>query len=362
MKNFTGKERVICAFEHRKADRLPVFDIVNKPELYIDILHEDNCESAGRPTVRLAKALGMDAVTVHSAPYTCLIPPKSQFDSADRFTDRFGITCQVMPASWPLGMAINPREADEALLQTIKNVKVTDADVRQVKEAIDEAGDDIAVFGSVRGTFGFLAILLGLENLSIALYDEPELLRQIIEASDAYWTELGLKLIEAGCTALYVANDLGMNGKTLVSAGHLREFFFPSMRRQIQTWKRAGGRVLFHSCGNVDAVLEDLADMGIDALTNIQVSAGMNLSEVKRRIGDRVTIVGNVDATGIMCQSDQSLIAAAIENVIETAGRDGALIIATDHSFHEGIPAENVCFFLRKAIELGKNKSEQLEE
>ena len=62
------------------------------------------------------------------------------------------------------------------------------------------------------------------------------------------------------------------------------------MKKQIETWKKAGGRVLLHSCGNIDAILEDLADMGIDAINNIQVRAGMDLASTKKRIGDRVTI------------------------------------------------------------------------
>lgn len=352
--SYTGKQRTLCAFQHQKADRLPVFDIINKPDMYLDYLHEDNYESKGRLVVRLAKLLGMDAVTVHSKPYTCLIPPRAEFDSENTFTDRFGIKSRVTDTSWPLGMAIAPMEADEELLERIRSAKVTDEDVRQIKEGVEEAGDEIAVFGSLRGTFGFLFIALGLENLSMAIYEEPELLQEIIKAADAFWTELGLRLIDAGCTALYLANDLGMNGRTLISPNQLREFFFPSMAKQIETWHKAGGRVLLHSCGNVDAVAEDLADMGIDALNNIQVRSGMNLASIKQRIGDRVTLVGNVDATGIMCQPDKSLISAAIQEVIDTAGQDGALILATDHSFHEGIPTENVIYFLEEARRLGK--------
>jgi len=322
--------------------------------MYTDLLGQSNYESGGRLAVILAKKLGMDAVTVHSAPYSCLIPPRHHFDTQDRFTDRFGITCRVTPTSWPLGMAVNPREVSEEMLDDIRNAEITDEDIQQVREAVEEAGDEIAVFGSVRGTFGFLFIMLGLENMADAIYNEPELLMRIIEAADAFWTKLGLKLIESGCTALYVANDMGMNGQTLISPNQLREFFFPSLRRQIQTWKNAGGRVIFHSCGNVDAVLEDLADMGIDAINNIQVRSGMDLASVKARIGDRVTIVGNVDATGIMCQQDKKIIRNAIENVVQIAGQDGALIIATDHSFHEGIPTENVIYFLEQAKVLGK--------
>ena len=351
---YTGKDRILSAFAHEKADRLPVFDVVNKPDMYENLLGVSNDTSGGRLCVQLAKKLGMDAVTVHSAPYTCLIPPKEKWDSPNTFTDRFGLRFQVEDTSWPLGMIMAHREADAAFLETLKHAEITDEDIRQVKEAVEEAGDEIAVFGSVRGTFGFLFIALGLENMTYAMYDEPELFMEIIEAADAFWTKLGLKLIEAGCTALYVANDMGMNGATLISPAQLRAFFFPSLRKQIATWKAAGGRVLFHSCGNVDAVLEDLADMGIDALNNIQVFSGMNLQSVKQRIGDRVTIVGNVDATGIMCGSDQAQIDEAIRQVVATAGHDGGLIIATDHSFHEGIPQENVLYFLQKAREIGR--------
>lgn len=351
---FTGKERIICAFEKKCADRLPVFDVVNKPDLYKKYIGEENYAAEGRKAVRLAKAIGMDAVMVHAAPYTCLIPPKSEWDGKDSFTDRFGIRCKVTETSWPLGMAHDSIEADEDFLEVIKNTEVSEDDVKEIREAVLEADGDVAVFGGVRSAFGFLFIALGFENLSIAMYDDPELLKEIIEAADEYWTKVGLAAIEAGCDALYVADDMGMNGSTLIAPEKLREFFFPSLEKQIKAWKEAGGRVLFHSCGNIDALLEDLADMGIDALTNIQVKAGMDLKSVKERIGDRVTIVGNVDATGVMCQSDKAVIDKAIREVVETAGSDGGLVIATDHSFHEGIPEENVIHFIEAAKVIGK--------
>jgi len=342
------------AFEHKKADRLPVFDVVNKPDMYPQFIGESNYESHGRQAVRLAKKLGIDAVMVHSAPYTCLIPPKSDWDRPDGFTDRFGIQCKVTSTSWPLGMAHNPIEPDEKFLELVRNMKVTDEDVRQVKEAVEEANGEIAVFGGLRGTFGFLFIAIGLENLSILMYDDPDLLQEIIEACDDYWTRLGLKLIETGCTALYIANDMGMNGSTLISPNQLREFFFPSLKKQIQTWKNAGGKVLFHSCGNIDAVIDEIADMGIDAINNLQEHAGMDIAAIKKRLGSKIAIVGNVDATGVMCQSDKKVIDNAIRKVVDVAGQDGALVIATDHSFHEGIPTENVTYFIDKAKELGK--------
>ena len=350
----TGKERVLCALEHKKGDRLPVFDVVNNPQLYEKYLNATVADFKGALAAKLAKKLGMDAVMAISRPYTCLIPPREEFDGENTFTDRFGIHNVVTATSWPLANAVGHQRLSEELLSVIRGAEITDEDVREVREAVEEAGEEIAVFGGVRSAFGFLFILLGMENMTEGLYEEPELLLRVIEAADDFWTRLGLKLIEAGCTGLYVANDMGMNGSTMIAPRQLREFFFPSLHRQIQTWKAAGGRILFHSCGNVDAVLEDLADMGIDAINNIQVRAGMDLRSAKERLRGRVAIVGNVDATEIMCGRDQSRIASAIKNVIDIAGDDGGLILATDHSFHQGIPMENVTYFIETAKCLGR--------
>lgn len=350
---YTGKQRVLMAFDRKKADRLPVFDVVNKPEMYASILGVDNFEARGIPAVQLAKKIGMDAALVHAAPYTCLVQPKSTWDTPDSFTDRFGIRSVMTSASWPLGMAHTPIEPTEEFAEMIENMPVTDEDVAEARKAVIEANDEIAVFGGVRSAFTFLMISLGLENLSILMYDEPELLERLVKAADFYWTKVGLKMIEAGCTALYVADDMGMNGSTLISPNSLREYFLPSLKEQIQTWKQAGGHVILHSCGNIDAILPDIAEMGIDALTNIQKYAGMDIVKVKSLYGDKFAILGNVDATNVMTSSDKNDITEAIRDVIAVAGRDGGLIVATDHSFHQGIPTENVLFFIEKAKELG---------
>ncbi len=350
---FTGKDRVLMAFNHEKADRLPVFDVVNQPAIYTNHLGVDNYFPKGIPTVRLAKKIGMDAVMVHCTQYTCLIPPKEYWDSPDTFTDKFGIASKVTPTSWPLGMTYKSIEADENFLELIRNTEVTDEDVAEVAAAVKEAGDEIAVFGGVRSAFSFLFIALGIENLAMLMYDDPDLLIALIEAADEYWTKVGLKLLETGCTALYVANDLGMNERTLISPNQLREFFFPSMKKQIATWKEAGGRVIFHSCGNIDAVVDEIVHMEIDALNNLQEHAGMDIAKIKSLYHGKLTLIGNVDATTVMTSPNKALIDEALQKVIDIAGYDGGLIIATDHSFHKGIPEENVLYFIDKAKELG---------
>ncbi|MHC1693643.1 MAG: uroporphyrinogen decarboxylase family protein [Sphaerochaetaceae bacterium] len=356
----TGRERIALAFSHRQTDRLPVFDVVNNPDIFTAFLGSDNPSSEGLPTTRLSKLLGLDAVMVPVRSYTALIPRKEHWSSSHAFTDRFGVEYTVSDSSWPLGIATGEVALDERLLDTIRRAQVQPQDMEPIadglKEAHDGTGGEIALFAGIRSAFSFLSIAGGLVGLSMALYEQSALLHELIEASTDYWTQVGLRAIEAGADALYVANDMGMNGSTLISPTHLREFFLPAFARQCRTWKQAGGRVILHSCGNIMAILPDLAAMGtdgFDGLNNLQSHAGMDIAYVKEHYGHLWTLIGNIDATTVMCTPNKTDIDDALATLIGVVGSDGGAILATDHSFHKGIPIENVLYFIQQAKAMG---------
>ena len=358
----SGRERILTAFSHSIADRLPVFDVVNNPEVFERILGYQNPWSDGRPTTLLAKRLGLDAVMVPVRSYTALIPPKKTWSSPSGFTDRFYVGFTVNDASWPLGMAIRECAVDETFLERIRSERIEKEDIQPILEGLKEAhsdtddGNPIALFGGIRSAFSFLSISCGITDLSIALYDEPDLVHELVKASTDYWTEVGLRLIESKVDALYVANDMGMNGSTIISPEQLRTFFLPEFAKQCKTWKQAGGKVILHSCGNIMAILDDIASWGtdgIDALNNLQSHAGMDIKAVKQNFGDQWVLVGNIDATTTMCSDQTEDIDFALQELIEIVGYDGNAILATDHSFHKGIPMKNVLHFIHQAKKYG---------
>lgn len=361
----TGRERISLAFSHQCADRLPVFDVVNNPALFRQVLGSENPWSEGIPTVRLSKILGLDAAMVPVGSYTGLIPRSEQWSGPSGFTDRFGVIHTISDASWPLGVAVGEVPLDESFLQRIEHASITESDIQPVldgvREAHSEDSDEIALFAGLRSAFSFLSISGGLVGLSLAIYEQPELLHALVEAATSYWTEVGLRLIEAGADSLYVANDMGMNASTLISPDHLREFFLPAFARQCAVWKHAGGKVILHSCGNIMAILPDLAAMGaegIDGLNNLQTHAGMDIARVKADYGDMWTLIGNVDATTVMCSDRTEDIDDALRELISLVGADGGVILATDHSFHKGIPIRNVFHFIACAKRMGSGRSQ----
>jgi uroporphyrinogen-III decarboxylase len=341
-----------------QADRVCLFDVPNNPALFRRHLGIENYYSEGVPMVRLSKAMGLDACLVGHRRYTGLITRQNRWLAAKSFMDEFGLTYHLGDATWPLAMPGKPVITDRSAWDKIKLLDPHDReDCDEIRKAAAEAhqghDDDIAVVAGIRGAFAVLYIVMGLENLSLTLYDDPDLLLEMSERLSWYWAECALMAAEAGADAVFMANDMGLNGSTIIAPADLRKYFIPALQSQISRIKSAGLPVIYHSCGNIKAILPDLVDAGVDCYNNVQVAAGMDIAAVKRDYGDRLALMGNVDATNIMTTETPAVIETAVINTLKAAAVGGGHILATDHSFHMGIPLENVDTFLAAGMRWG---------
>lgn len=348
------RQRFLAAFEHRETDRVPVFDIVNNPALYVRRFGRKNTFGDGTLIADLYRGLGLDACFVPVGGYTGLIERNQNWIGDKGFIDELGVEFAVNDSSWPLGLPVRPSLNDrrdwEALELPDPSAPWRFEELRKAaKAAHTGGGDEIAVVAGIRSSFSVLFISMGMENLAMAIYDDPDLLAEMSNRLCAFWTGVGIRAAEAGADALFIANDMGLNTGTLIAPDDLRRFFLVPFEKQVRALKETGAKVILHSCGNINAVLDDLVRSGIDGLNPLQVAAGMDIRAVKEAYGERITILGNVDATNVMTSKDPGVIEESVRSVLCAAGRGGGLVLATDHSFHMGIPPENVDVFLRAA-------------
>ncbi len=356
----TPKEHFLAAFEHRETDRVPVFDAVNNPALYERNFGRDNYHLDGAVAARLYRELGLDACFIPVGGYTGLIGKHQRWVSADEFEDELGVGYKASPTSWPLALPVRPslvdRSACEGLVLPDPSAEWRFEEVRKAARESVSGGQEIAVVAGIRSSFSVLFIAMGIEAMSVALYDDPGLIEEMSVKLCAFWTEVGLAAVEAGADALFIANDMGLNTGTLVSPDLLRKYFIPPFAVQVRRLKQSGAKVILHSCGNINAVLDDLVESGIDGLNNLQVSAGMDIAAVKKVYGDRITLIGNVDATNVMTSEEPKVIEDAVRDLVGKIAPGGGFVLATDHSFHMGIPPKNVDVFLEAARRWGNRR------
>ncbi|MHA2058549.1 MAG: uroporphyrinogen decarboxylase family protein, partial [Candidatus Thorarchaeota archaeon] len=59
--------------------------------------------------------------------------------------------------------------------------------------------------------------------------------------------------------------------------------------------------LLYHNCGAVEPLIQDLIDVGVDILNPIQpLAKGMDSAKLKRKYGDRLTFHGGIDIQHVM--------------------------------------------------------------
>jgi uroporphyrinogen-III decarboxylase len=92
---------------------------------------------------------------------------------------------------------------------------------------------------------------------------------------------------------------------------------------------RYGGKVLVHHHGKIAALLEHIADLGADGIQPIEEPpiGDCTMAEAKRRIGDRVCLVGSVQYDDFERLTPDEM-EALVQRQIGDAARGGAMILA----------------------------------
>jgi len=95
-----------------------------------------------------------------------------------------------------------------------------------------------------------------------------------------------------------------------------------------------------------------LAEAGVDGYQSVDILGGMDLAEVKRRIGDKVCPIGNVDLR-IIEKGPPEDIRKDVERCIGSAADGGGYIICSSGSILESSP-ENLITMISHARKIGK--------
>ena len=111
--------------------------------------------------------------------------------------------------------------------------------------------------------------------------------------------------------------------------------------------------IILHSCGCVKELIPDLIEVGLDCLQPLEVKAGMDLIELKKTYGDKLSFMGGIDVR-IMAKGDWNLIEEEIAKKITFAKKDGGYIYHSDHSVPKDVSFESYKFVMECVKKYGK--------
>jgi uroporphyrinogen decarboxylase len=208
----------------------------------------------------------------------------------------------------------------------------------RVERWIRKYREDFAVFARLDLGAGATIQSMGLEGFSYTLADNPRLIHRIHEKFSEWAIRAIGHLNESDFDFFWVMDDLAWNGGPFMSPKTFREFFMPHMVEVARTIKKPW---VFHSDGNITLLLDDLVKLGMNALHPIQPDV-MDIAEVKKKYGDRLCLIGNIDLHYTLTLGKTEEVTAEVEERIRAAAKNGGYIISSAMTLADYCKPENV--------------------
>ncbi len=206
-------------------------------------------------------------------------------------------------------------------------------------------------------TSGFLEIpldtLLGYQNLCYLLFEQPDLVEAVFQRVGEIICAMYERLVGLpNLRGFFQGDDMGFKTGTLISPDHLRALVLPWHRRLAGLAHDNGLVYLLHSCGNLEAIANDLIDdVGIDARHSYE-DEGNSVVDFKRRYGDRVAILGGVDVDKL-ARLPESELRAHVRSIIEACLPGGRFALGSGNTVCNYVPLENYFAMVEEALNYG---------
>ena len=152
----------------------------------------------------------------------------------------------------------------------------------------------------VNGMFERLHACMGMEEAMVALIEEPKACREFADAVANHKIAMMKRCKEHfKADLINMHDDYGSNQGPLMSLETWRHIYKPGLKRIVDACHEMGMLYQHHSCGYIEPFVEDMVEIGVDAIDTWQV-CNRNMRAIKDRFQDRLTFIGGVDNLGVL--------------------------------------------------------------
>jgi len=190
----------------------------------------------------------------------------------------------------------------------------------QALEGLRERAGERFILASGISIYERVHFIRGLENTWLDIYDRPFELCGLIDRL----VEMNLAAIRryaaAGADGLIFCDDWGLQHSLMISPRAWRQIWKPRYARIFQAAHQAGLFTFLHSCGYIIDILNDLIEIGLDAI-HMDQQENMGLERLGAQFGGRLTFFAPVDIQNTMVYGTPGEIRAYCRKMAALLGR-----------------------------------------
>lgn len=199
--------------------------------------------------------------------------------------------------------------------------------------------------------FGRLRNFIGFEGIAVMCYDDPELLEEMIE----HMCQMALAALEPAvrhCRLDMGAfwEDINFKQGCIISPTMFQRWLTPRYKRITDKLREGGAEFCYvDSDGNILDVLQGWLDGGVNIMFPVEVAAGSDPFEIRRRWGQEGRMMGAVNKRALSAGPeaiDEEL--ARLKPLVD----EGGLIPHVDHRVPPDVSYADYLYYLRRKREL----------
>jgi uroporphyrinogen decarboxylase len=380
----THRDRVLAALAHIEPDRVPMdFGSTRTTGATIPAYRRLRSylglpESAERPVEcidlmqQLAlveedvlRALDVDARGVFlGAPDGFQVHIEQQ-EETEEYVDEWGVRRRRVGGSFYFDLVHSPL-AGEPDLRRIERYPWPDPHdpgrYRRLKEQVQQltaTGEFAVVVSPASGPLHITQYLRGFEDWFTDLLAAPAFAEALFERVFGIACEMAsqaLDLVGRDADVVFLGDDLGTQLGPQVSPAVYRRLIKPYQRRLFDVYHaKSPGKVLYHTCGSVVALIPDLIEIGVDVLNPVQVRAtGMDPVRLKREYGRDLSFWGGIDTQEVLPRGAAEDVRQEVARRIGELGPSGGYVLNSVHNVQPDVPPENIVAMFGAGREYGR--------
>ncbi len=221
-------------------------------------------------------------------------------------------------------------------------------------ETVKSLRPDFPVYGSIIEASECLTRLVGQQNSMLWMGEYPERMGAVINRIGAFYLDMAKAQIEAARGVLdgfVIWGDVAYIKSTFMSPRYWREYFKPWVARITAVAHAASLSVIYHGCGNVQAIFPDFIEMGVEGYNPLEAKAGLDVVQLRRQYGHKIAFCGNSD---IRVWESNDLAAVRREVLRKlNAAKGGGFIFQSDHSVSAGVSGQTYDYIVKLVRQCG---------
>lgn len=174
------------------------------------------------------------------------------------------------------------------------------------------------------------------------MYEEPEVLNEKSKERLEQSLDFAAKLDQRGhlLDGFTLCSDYCFNTNPFFNCEQFDELIVPYLKEVIAEYRKMGYYSIKHSDGNIMPILKQVADCKPNAIHSLDPQGGVDLTEARKIVGDKIALIGNVNSGLLQTGTDEECCQDVLRSLRQGMESGKGYIFSTSNCAYTGLPLE----------------------